>query len=163
MNWWYVLISARHQLLQRLTPIRPVVVPAGKVERSNRVVRGPNREEAHRSAAGPAFAFNGAGRLAHRVADRGGFSRFEVLAQPAAAVQAGRRQRMRPAGIGSGGHEQDLLGAQLDQLFEQPREDPRSIAQPVNLAPPVGIRRKTQRARLAGNRHGERSGQDPGR
>ena len=94
-----IFVAAAHQLGERLPAIGPIVEAAGEVERADRIVRGPNRENAR-----PAPR-----RRPCDVADGRGFGRLQVFAEPPAAVEPRRRERVRPWRFGRRRHQDHLL------------------------------------------------------
>ena len=93
-------------------------------------------------------------RLQH-VADRRRFRGLHVLADPASAVQARPRQRVRTGRLRRRAHQNDLLDVEQQQLFHQPNETAGAIAQAMRFAAPVAVRGVVNRVRFGddGNRH----------
>src|SRR5512138_263077 len=78
-----VFVAAVDQFPESQTTVRSIVERAAKIKRPDRVVRRPDREHPYASGGG------------RGVAEDGGFGRLQQLAEPGAAVEARRCQRVR--------------------------------------------------------------------
>src|SRR4029453_17814932 len=120
-----VLVPAVDEFGETVAPVRPVVVAAAEIERSDRIVCGPDRENAN------------AARGVGGVADDGGFGGLQIIAEPAATVETRRRQRVWTLRLRRRGHDDQLLGAQVDQLVDQPDWRGRPGPERVRFPSPV--------------------------
>src|SRR6185295_8479758 len=101
-----VFVAAVDQFPESLTAMRSIVERAAKIKRPDRVVRRPDREHPHAGGGG------------RGVAEDGGFGRLQQLAEPGASVEARRRQRVWAGRFRRGGHQDDLLDTEVDQLVD---------------------------------------------
>ncbi len=63
-----------------------------------------------------------------------------------------------PEHVGRGGHEDDLLGPESRELFDQAEEAAGPIAEAMGFSPPVRVGRKSDRVRLGRQRNRQRGG-----
>ena len=144
-----VLVAAAHQLGERLPAVGSIVEAAGEIERADRVVRGPDREDARprrRSARSD-------------VADGRRLGRLQVLADAAAAVEPRRRQRVRARAIRA--RPTRARSARRSSAISSSSRRSRlagPIAQPMGFAAPVARRgANVIGVRLGRQRNGQRS------
>ena len=105
-----VFVAARHQLGERLPPVGAVVVPAGEIERADRIVRRANREDARQTPTAATAARRGRWPLPPTAGTRRRGPCRRGVAAPSACG---------PGDLGRGRHEDDLLDAKFRQFVEQ--------------------------------------------
>ena len=145
-----VFIRTRHQLLEALTPIGPLIIRARNVERANRVVRrgydidGVEPQTRHFES----------------IAQCGRFSRRQKSAHSPSQLEMRGRQPMRRRRSSHSADDDCLRDADGSQFVEQSCDQARPVTEAMSLAAPVSICRKGHLIWIAQDRGGQPGGSD---
>ena len=135
-----VLVPSIEELAERVGAIGPLVVDAAEIQRSQRVVRGTDNEQAGEPA----------GELLERITQGRSLERGQLFAGTASKIAAARAQLVDVRGRLRGRHQNHLFGSCGSDLLEQARQAAWTIADAMCLPAPWPFGRERQEVRIDG-------------